>query len=117
MRVRILSVPVVLLAFTLSGCIVSSNGRSSQSGQYVSPKTFEQIEVGKSKDFVLAVLGPPTSRSSLEDGEEVWRWRYTETRDSSRQILFLLNTSNKDEVEHNTFVAFKDGVVTNSWRD
>lgn len=117
MTLRNLALPTALLSLALSGCIMSSNGRTSQSGQYVSPKTFDQIQDGNSKEYVLAILGHPTSRTSLEDGVEIWKWRYTETRDSSRQIIFLLNTSNKNEAEHNTFVEFEDGLVTNAWRD
>ena len=80
-RIASLSVCAITLALS-SGCLVNSSSRTEYSGRHISAETIKQIEPGKSKaDFVLAVLGDPTSKNKLDDGAEVWKW---DTRKSTR---------------------------------
>jgi len=109
--------PALLLSALLPGCLITSSGDTSYSGQHISAETFEKVEAGTSKGFVLATFGEPSARTTLEDGSEVWRWTYTENRSSSGTVIFLLNSSSRKETQHNTFVEFADGVVARSWRD
>ncbi len=117
MKLQNVALPAVLLSALLCGCVISSSGRASHSGQYVSAATFEQIEAGKSKEYVLALLGDPTTKTSLDDGVEIWKWRYTESRSSSGHIFLLLDASSSKDEQHNTFVEFEHGVVAAAWRD
>jgi outer membrane protein assembly factor BamE (lipoprotein component of BamABCDE complex) len=117
MKLRNIALTAALLASTLSSCIISSKGHTSHSGQFVSNETFEQIEVGRPQDYVLAILGEPTTKNPLEDEVEIWKWRYTESRSSSGHIIFLLNASNSKDRQYNTFVEFEDGLVSKAWRD
>ena len=117
MKAPKLVLPTLLLAALLPGCLITSNGNTSHSGQHISGETFDQVQQGTSVGFVLATFGEPTSRTKLEDGGEIWRWRYTETRSSSGTVILLLSSSNRTEKQHNTFVEFRDGVVVKTWRD
>ena len=112
-----LAVPVLFVAPLLPGCIITSKGDTSHSGQYISAETFSKVEPGTSSGFVLATFGEPSTRTTLDDGSQIWRWRHTETRSSSGTVIFLLSSSNRTETQHNTFVEFRDGVVVRVWRD
>jgi hypothetical protein len=71
------SLIIVCAALLLSGCLVNSSTRTEYSRRHISCETVKQIEPGKSKsDFVLAVLGDPTSKNKLDDGSEVWKWEH-----------------------------------------
>ncbi len=109
---------VLALAFTTGSCvIVRSNSDVDRTGDYVSPQTFDQIEVGADADYVLALLGTPTTKSELSGGTEIWKWRYTEVRESHGGILLVVNSHKTTDTVHNSFVEFADGVVVRSWRD
>jgi len=106
-----------LVAFGLCGCIINTGSHSEQSGKYVSQQSFEQISPGKSKEFVLAVLGEPTSKTPLSDGTEIWKWRYRQTKKSSGSVLFVFNGDTTTETDTATYVVFKGDVVSQTWRD
>jgi hypothetical protein len=53
----------------------------------------------------------------LTNGTEIWKWRYTEQRQSSGTVIFLLSAESNTNNVKTTFVEFKDGVVVKAWRD
>jgi len=112
-----LVLPTLLLTTLLPGCLITSKGDTSHSGQHISAETYAQVKEGTTQGFVLATFGEPTSKTTLEDCSQIWRWRYTETRSSSGTVILLLSSSNRTETQHNTFVEFMDGVVVRTWRD
>ena len=65
----------------------------------------------------MAVLGDPTTKTTLDDGTEIWKWRYTESRSSSGSVFLLLSTSDSKDHQNNTFVQFENGLVSKAWRD
>jgi hypothetical protein len=100
------------------GCLVHSESRSSISGHYVSSAAFSEIKPGHTTgEWVRATLGEPPSRSRLQDGAEIWKWSYTETRDGEGRIFLLFSGTDHTTTESSAFVEVKDGVVTNKWRD
>jgi outer membrane protein assembly factor BamE (lipoprotein component of BamABCDE complex) len=117
MRPPKLVLPALLLATLLPACLVTSNGDTTYSGQHISAETYAQVKKGTTQGFVLATFGEPTSRTTLEDGSQIWRWRSTQTRSSSGTVILLLSSSNRTETQHNTFVELKDGLVVRVWRD
>ncbi|MEM1449512.1 MAG: outer membrane protein assembly factor BamE [Planctomycetota bacterium] len=115
LRTALFALPVALLA---SSCFVISTGSSkSVSGQFVGAETLGQIQPGDSKDYVLAVLGDPTSQTVVDDWTEIWRWRYRETRKTRGHVLILFNNDSSSEREHSTYVQFENGAVSRAWRD
>jgi hypothetical protein len=102
---------------TLSGCLISSRSRETQSGTFVSETTFNQIQPGvTTKQWVLGTLGEPSLKTPLENGEELWKWSYCKTRESSGSLLFVFGGSSTSSTMGAAYVQFKDGVVSKSWR-
>lgn len=110
------AIALCLLLLT-SGCLITSASSEHRSGNYVSDSTFNQIQPGKTTEgWVDATLGKPTSISRLEDGTQVWKYDYTETRDSSGAVFLLFGGSSSTETHHTAFVEIKDGIVRKAWR-
>jgi hypothetical protein len=105
------------MCLVLGGCLVSSNSSEHRSGSYVSDSTFNQIQPGKTTEgWVDATLGKPTSISRLDDGTEIWKYSYTEHRDSSGAVFLIFGGSNSTETNHTAFVEIHDGIVRKAWR-
>ena len=114
--VRIPFVVLGGLLVTLSGCLVSNSSNTTHSGNNVAESTFSQIEPGKTTvGWVQATLGEPTSKSSA-DGDEIWKYTYTERTDSSGAVFLIFGGSNTTETSKTAFVEFRNGVVVNKWR-
>ena len=110
-----LSLSLVLAA--LPGCLVSSTNHDSVSGNYVPENTFDRIKPGETKSsWVKATLGEPSTRESVDGGNEVWKYSYTEVHEGSGAIFLIFGGSDRTEKQRNAYVEFKDGVVTNKWR-
>ena len=65
----------------------------------------------------MAILGAPTTKATLENGTEIWKWRYTEVEESSGGILLVVKSKKSTDTVHNSFVELADGVVIRAWRD
>ena len=99
-------------------CVISAGSDSEVSGQYVSQRTLDRIEPGKDQDYVLALIGKPDSRTKLDDGTEIWKWRYVEKKRSHGHLIFIFDTDSKTETRHTAYVEFDaDGKVVKAWRD
>jgi len=109
---------LLLLALAASSCvIIRSNSGVNRTGEYVSPETFDQVKPGVSSEYVVAILGAPTTKATLENGTEIWKWRYTEVEESNGGILLVISSKKSTDTVHNSFVEFEDGVVVRAWRD
>lgn len=101
----------------LTGCLVMSNKEDKITGNYVASSTFDQIAPGKTTAaWVKSTLGEPTEKSSLDGGAEVWKYKYTERKESQGAIFLIFGGQNVKERPGTAFVEFKDGVVVNKWR-
>jgi outer membrane protein assembly factor BamE (lipoprotein component of BamABCDE complex) len=108
---------LIAIALGSAGCLVTGGSHDTRRGNYVPNETFSQIKPGKtSAAWVLATLGEPTFRSPVEDGHEVWRYAYTETRDSRGSVFLLFRTHNSTESERVAYVELRDGIVVRKWR-
>ena len=102
----------------LPGCLINSSNSTSISGRYIGPNTLSQIEPGKSReDFVVATLGTPTTKTTLEDGSQVWRYEYRKRTQSSGRVFLLLDSDNFTEKDGAVYVILRDGIVEKTWRD
>jgi outer membrane protein assembly factor BamE (lipoprotein component of BamABCDE complex) len=112
----LLAVVMILSLLLNAGCLVSSSSNSRISGNYVPQDTFDRIEPGKTTAaWVKATLGEPSSKDAADD-TEVWKYDYSEERDSSGAIFLLFAGSDKKEHKHVAYVEIKDGIVTQKWR-
>lgn len=115
-RVLILSL-MALAGLLAGGCLISSHSSQTRSGNYVSDETLKQIEPGKTTaSWVRATLGQPSRVEKLEDGTELWRYTYTERKDSSGAVFLVFAGDDKKEISGTVFVEVKNGVVTRTWR-
>ncbi len=105
------------LALPIAGCLVSARSSTEVTGNPVSETTLSQIEPGAKHDFVLALLGEPTSKSQLEDGSSLWKWAYREQKTSRGGIFLILSSTRTSEKTGTVFVHFEDETVKRSWRD
>jgi outer membrane protein assembly factor BamE (lipoprotein component of BamABCDE complex) len=110
-------IPLTLLAVGSASCVINTGTHSEASGRYIGEQTFEQVSPGKSKEFVLAVLGEPSTKTPLSDGTEIWKWVYHQKKKQSGSVLFVFNGDSSTETESQTFVQFKNDVVNQAWRD
>ncbi|MBC8329715.1 MAG: outer membrane protein assembly factor BamE [Planctomycetes bacterium] len=105
-------------ALTAPACVISAGSDSEVSGQYVSQTTLDRIQPGKDQAYVLALIGEPSSKSKLDDGTEIWKWRYVEKKRTRGHLIFIFDTDSKTETRHLSYVEFgPDGMVVKSWQD
>ena len=106
-----------LALFFLGGCLVAHNSEQHITGNYVPPNTFDRIEPGKTTAaWVKATLGEPSSKDKLDNDGELWKYSYTEKKESSGAIFLIFGGSDKKEEQRVAYVEIKDGVVKNKWR-
>ena len=113
-KITLAALPLLL---ALSGCIVHADSRVHRSGRVVGPQTVAQIVPGKRKDFVVALLGEPTSTTPLAGGTEIWKWEFSEKRVRSGSLLFVFDSDETTERSGATYVEFEDDVVLKAWQD
>jgi len=116
LRSTVFAAALALCAITPS-CLIGSSSHTKVTGRDFGPDTLAQVQPGRTKSYVLAILGDPTDKIAVEDGTDIWKWRFTESRDSSGSVIFLVASDSQTETRHTTYVEFKDGVVLKAWRD
>ncbi len=99
----------------LAGCSVDMSSHVETTGTFIGPQTLQQIQPGKSKDFVEALIGEPTRKDKVTDTDEIWRWVYVEKHIANGNAALFTGTASNTENTHTTFVEFKNGVVDHAW--
>jgi outer membrane protein assembly factor BamE (lipoprotein component of BamABCDE complex) len=110
---------IALLALALGGCgpLVNTDSDVQRSGKLVSDSTFSQIKSGQTTtDWLTENLGEPSERCKLDDGVEVWKWCYTERKQSHGEVFIIFRGADTKETTHVMNVQVKDGLVTRKWR-
>jgi outer membrane protein assembly factor BamE (lipoprotein component of BamABCDE complex) len=114
------SLPLALLlaaAALLPACVLSSSSHVEHRGRTVSDETLHRIEPGQGKDHVLALLGEPSKRQTLDGGMELWTWTSTKVERSEAAVIFVLKSNRSVETQRRVFVELKDDVVVRAWRE
>jgi len=106
-----------LFGLGLVGCIATNSSNTNISGKAVPDDVFEQIQPGKTKDFVVGLMGEPSKKITEDNGSEVWRWNCIETKITERTFIILFVAVDRTNTTQTTAVEFKDGVVTKVWRE
>jgi len=79
--------PLLLILLALApigaGCVAGTGTRLTFSGKSIDDDVMRRLAPGESKEFVLTLFGPPSSKDPRGRGSEVWKWSYHES--SSRQ--------------------------------
>ena len=110
---------VLGLAFTsalLSGCaVINSHSETKTYGTHVSQVTLDQVEVGRTtEDRVVATLGHPASQSDIEGGR-LLKYSSRQLTKINSELLFVLDTSSRKEVNRTVFFEFQEGVLSRLW--
>ncbi|MGH7131117.1 MAG: outer membrane protein assembly factor BamE domain-containing protein [Phycisphaerales bacterium] len=109
---------LTLSTLTLGGCLIGSGSSDTVTGTYIGRETLAQMKPGETKeDFVVATLGQPSSKASLSDGSQLWKYNYSRTKRSGAYVFVLLTAGSKEQTVATTFVELKDGVVSRAWQD
>ncbi len=114
---KILLLAAVLPIAALSGCLIGGHSKTEVTGTKVGAETIAQIQPGKSKTYVLALLGEPTVKLDVGNNNELWKWSYTEHRTSSGSLLFIFGSTSEKESTSICYVEFTHEIVTRAWRD
>jgi len=106
-----------LLGLSLAGCFATNSSNTNIAGRTVPDDIFAQIHPGQTKDFVLGLIGEPFDKISEDNGSEVWRWNYHETKTQERTFMIFYVAVDRTNTIQTVAIAFKDGVVTKAWRE
>ena len=102
---------------SVSGCLIAGSSEQKRTGHYVSDETMSQIKPGRTTaGWVLATLGEPDKRTDAGDGSQVWKWSYSETKESDGAVFLIFGGHDKKETSGAVFVEVRGGVVEKAWR-
>lgn len=111
-RVVVLSVALGSV-LTLGGCLVASHHESRIEGAYVANEDLFKIKPGvTTQDEVAQRLGPPSSRTTNDDGSARWVYRWSKTTEGSGAVFLVFAGHSQKEVVGEIAISFRDGVVT-----
>jgi outer membrane protein assembly factor BamE (lipoprotein component of BamABCDE complex) len=115
----LLALAALALPTTLGGCvIVNADSHTSHEGRYVGDETLAQIRPGATQEYVLALVGEPSSRNELSDGSAVWKWTYSQRVTSKNHVLLLFSGDSSRVTQGAVYVEFgPDKLVRRTWRD
>ncbi len=101
----------------LTGCIATQSSNVNIAGKIIPDDTYTQIQPGKTKDFVVGLIGEPYKKVTEDNGAEVYRWNYNESNISARTILILYVEVHRVNSTQTVAVEFRGGIVTKVWRE
>ena len=107
-----------LASTLLPACfVIHADSHVHSTGKVVSAQTLSRIEPGRDREFVLALIGEPSTKTALQGGVEIWKWEYREQRTRSSGLLLVVDADETTERRGTTYVEFRDGVVVKAWQD
>lgn len=112
-------VPLAAFLFLplVSACVIDARSHVTTSGRHFSRETLDQIQPGCTQEYVLALLGEPTTRASAGDKSEVWKWQYKSREQRSGSLIFVFDADKTTETDGTTYVLFEDAKVVKVWQD
>lgn len=88
-------------------------------GTNISDELLERVNVNKTTgEWVEAVFGPPSAKTPLSDGTEIWRWTYKPIAQEVSVVSLFGGGSEKEPklATRTVFVQLRDGVVIDKWK-
>lgn len=102
----------------LGGCLVSKSRTMNESGVRVSKSTLNQVKAGETTEaWVVATLGPPTSRSPVDEQTEILRYDHRVETRKGGQVFLLFHGAEKLQTTNSVFFEMKEGVVSRYWTE
>lgn len=109
----LLPLAVAPLLVGTTSCVVSTGSKLTFSGKSIDDNVLRRLTPGESKEFVLTLFGPPSSKDFASRGAEVWKWTYHEWS-SVQSPLGLAPDQSKSSGSVN--VKFSGRTVVRVWR-
>lgn len=103
-----------LLAPLATGCVVNTGSKLTFSGKSIEDNLLRRVAPGESKELVLTLFGPPSSKGALGSGAEVWKWNYHEWATVQGPFLGLPPSEHQSTGSVN--VEFAGRTVVRIWR-
>jgi hypothetical protein len=119
-RTIVFDLTLAVCIFCLTGCLITSSKQVKETGTPVSSNTLRQVEPGvTTTDWLLATLGPPTSRNPVDDraNTEILAYSHEVVRTSRGKVFLLFSGSSNTVDSQRTFFEVTDGVVTRFWTE
>ena len=107
-----------LLGLAGAGLAACRSTPPPQTGICIGPETLKQFDAGKTREaWVRAILGEPTSVSTVADDPDVTVLRYSTMQQSDKSLIdSVLGTPGESAVGTVYFVV-RDGIVERFWAD
>jgi len=106
-----------LLGLGLTGCFATNSSNTSIAGKTIPDDLFAQVQPGKTRDFVVDLLGGPATKVTEDNDREVWRWDYNETKIAAKTFMIFYVAVDRTHTTQTAVVEFQRGVVIKSWRE
>lgn len=110
---RWLVIPLALAPLATS-CVVSTGSKLTFTGKSIEDGVMRRLSPGESKEFVLTLFGPPSSKDFVGGGTEIWKWNYHEW--SSVQGAFPGISPSESQSSGAVNVEFSGRTVVRVWR-
>jgi len=118
MRSMLITLLATACCLTLPSCLIGTRSHSERTGTYVSAETLSKVQPGANQDLVRDLLGNPSSRVTLDDGGQVWKWSYKTETNGKDTVFLLIGSRHSNTEEGSAYVEFDtEGQVLKSWRD
>jgi hypothetical protein len=99
----------------LAGCRM---GPPPQSGICIGPETLKQFDAGKTREaWVRAVLGEPTSVSTVADDPAVTVLRYSTMQQEDQGLIDSVLGTPGEQAVGTVYFIVRDGIVERFWSD
>lgn len=113
----ILPLAACLLIPLAPACVIDARSHVENSGRRFSRDTLDQIQPGRTQEFVLGLLGEPSARVYSGDKSEVWKWQYKTREHRSGSLIFVFDADKTTETDGTTYVLFEEAKVAKVWQD
>ena len=102
------------LAPLVTGCVVNTGSKLTFSGKSIDDDVLRRLSPGESKEFVLTLFGPPSSKDPIGRDVEVWVWTYHEWSSVQSPLFGVGPTESTSDGAVN--VEFNGRTVVRVWR-
>ncbi len=117
---RMLLAAAVLAALMCfgSGCLIVTGSRMEETGVKISGATLSQVTPGETTEaWLLAALGQPTERRTVDERTSILRYEYTLTTSKGGAVFLLFAGGDQKQETTATMFEITDGVVTRYWTE
>lgn len=111
-----LKIALLILAVTMTGCLVTVDSDSRAIHTVWDEGEVSRLQVGLSdQTWVRNSFGEPMTKLSYADGSEIWKYRNRSEKDTEVGLFLVFSVDVEEERIETLSVEFVDGIVSNYW--